>query len=330
MTVSRAFRGKVDISDATRERIRQAAARLGYRPNHVARSLAEARTRTLGLVINPNLWVGDVVGGAEAAARELGYGLIYTTTPLAAVLEREGIETLRDRRVDGLLITSGSDMREHDHLIALHREGVPVVSINRYCEDVGFCRIFFDYRGSTRAVVRRLLAAGHRRVLFLGGAPDHPQQSVRERIEGYREGLREAGAWDADAEAFGGMQPEDGERLVETALRRSPAGTAMLMINDQAAAGALRALRRLGRRVPEDVAVVSLHDTRIAQCTDPPLTSIRHRTEEAGQIGCRLLMEQIQRPEAEARTLVLPSMLVVRRSCGLGSAAATEAIQPLD
>ena len=142
-------------------------------------------------------------------------------------------------------------------------DGVPVVTINRYCEDVRLCRIFFDYRGSTRAVVRRLLAAGHRRVLFLGGAPDHPQQSVRERIEGYREGLREAGAWDADAEAFGGMQPEDGERLVETALRRSPAGTAMLMINDQAAAGALRALRRRGRRVTEDVAVVSLHDSRM-------------------------------------------------------------------
>jgi LacI family transcriptional regulator len=330
MTVSRAFRSKVDISAATRERIRQAAERLGYRPNHVARSLAEARTRTLGLVINPNLWFGDVLVGAEATARELGYSFIYTTTPLAPVLEREGIETLRDRRVDGLLITSGSDMREHEHLVALHRDGLRIVTINRYCEDVGFCRIFFDYRGSTRTVVRRLLADGHRHVSFIGGAADHPQQSVRERVEGYREALREAGAWDADAEAFGGMQPEDGERLAATALQRCPAATAMVVVNDQAAAGALRTLRHLGRRVPEDVSVVSLHDTRIAPCTDPPLTSVRHGTDEAGQMGCRLLIEQIEQPPAEARTLVLPSRLVVRRSCSLGSAAEAEAMQPLD
>jgi LacI family transcriptional regulator len=161
MTVSRVFRGEErHVGEATRERIRQVAEQLGYRPNHVARSLAQARTRTLGLVVLPNLWFGDVLAGAEATAREQGYSFIYATpAPCRLEVERAGIETLRDRRVDGLLITSGSDMHEHDHIIRAHRDGVPVVTINRYCDDVGFCRILFDYRGSTRAVVRRLLAA---------------------------------------------------------------------------------------------------------------------------------------------------------------------------
>src|SRR5690349_19491865 len=219
MTVSRAFRGKTDISDETRQRVREAAERLSYRPNHVARSLAQARTRTLGLVINPNLWFGDVLVGAETAARELGYSFLYTTTPVRAGSERQSIEALRDRRVDGLLIVSGSDVREHDYLIAMHQDGVRIVTVNRYCEDIGFSRIVFDYRGATRAVTRRLLAAGHRKIAFVGGAADHPQQTVRERVEGYREALREAGAWDARAEAFGGMWPEDGEQSAETVLQ---------------------------------------------------------------------------------------------------------------
>src|SRR5262249_42797264 len=151
-------------------------------------------------------------------------------------------------------------------------------------------------------------------IAFVGGAADHPQQTVRERVEGYREALREAGAWDARAEAFGGMRPEDGERLAETVLQHAPAATDMLVINDPGAAGALRTRRRGGRRVPEDVVVVSLEDTRIAICTDPPLTSIRHGKEEAGDMGCRLLIEQIEQPEAKARTVVLPSVLMVRRS----------------
>jgi LacI family transcriptional regulator len=329
MTVSRAFSGDGPIAAVTRQRVFETARRLGYRPNQVARSLAQARTRTVGLVMYSDHWFADAGFSAEAVAQSQGYNLIQITPGGDAATERERVEVLRARRVDGLLILSSSDRRDHDYLRELHEAGVPIVTINRYCGEMGFWRLFFDYRGAVRAAARRLLAAGHRTVLFIGGAPDHPQETVRERLAGYREALREAGAWNAAAEAFGGTRTRDGEALTEAALRACPEATAMLVINDYTAAGALRALRRLNRRVPVEMAVVSLHDTQVAPCTDPALSAIRYPFRDAGRTGCQLLIGQIERRERTAGTLWLPASLVVRRSCGSGRGWDSEEVVPL-
>jgi LacI family transcriptional regulator len=317
VTVSRAFDGKSPVAEPTKRRILEVAARLGYRPNDLARGLAQSRTWTLGLVMNTGLWFYDVPDGIEESAVERGYSLIHTRPRRESAVEWERIETLRRRRVDGLLLLSASDTREHNHLRVLHQEGVPIVTINRYCPDWGFTRIFFDYRHATRAVAQRLLAAGHRRIAFVGGSPDHPQHAVREQIAGYREALRAAGAWASAAELFGGDHSYDGEALANELLYRCPETTAVLGVNDFTAAGLLRGFRRLGRRVPEDVAVIGCDDTQIVHCTDPPLSSIRHRTFEAGQLGCRMLLDRIEDTATLPRTVMLRSWLVTRRSCGL-------------
>jgi LacI family transcriptional regulator len=330
MTVSRVFSGQSVVATRTRERVIEAAQQLGYRPNQVARSLAQARTRTLGLLMLSNLWFKDTLIGAEEIAQRSGYGFVHTSARFEAADEQERIEMLRQRQVDGLLLLSSSDTHHHEHLRALHQGGVPLVTINRYCEEMGFWRLFFDFRGATRAAARRLLAAGHRRILFLGGSPDHPQGSVRERIAGYREALREAGLWTPEAEVFGGERPRDGEELMARALQTCPEATAMLTITDFTAAGALRALRRAGRRVPEEMAVISLHDTDVGLCTDPPLTAIKHPTYQAGCEGCRLLIAQIEQPNRPTGTLVLPASLVVRQSYRVADSDADEEIYALE
>src|SRR6476660_4784886 len=148
MTVARVFGGKGPVAEGTRARVLAAATRLGYRHNELARSLVESRTRTLGLVMKTGLWFQDVPDGVEETAQELGYSLISTRPRRESAAERERIETLLRRRVDGLLILSSSDTHEHDHLYALHQDGVPIVTINRYCPEIGFTRLFFDYRGA--------------------------------------------------------------------------------------------------------------------------------------------------------------------------------------
>jgi LacI family transcriptional regulator len=324
MTVSRAFGGKSGVAEATQTRIREVAQRLGYRPNRVAQGLATKRTRTLGLVVSSDRSLSAVLRGAEATAREHGYSILTTLPGRRVGVERERVELLLERRVDGLLLVSTSDMEQHEHVRGLWREGIPLVTINRYCEEMGFWRLFFDYGGAARAVTRKLLAAGHRRIAFVGGAPDYHERSVRERIAGYREALRDASAWTPDAEVFGGVLPENGAALTETLLRQCPGVTAILAVKDRTAAGVLRALRRLQRRVPDDVAVIGFDDTETATCTDPPLSSVRSAHDEAGRTGCRLLIEQMEQPDREGGTLLLPSSLVVRESCGLGSGHAAE------
>ncbi|HZP84498.1 MAG TPA: substrate-binding domain-containing protein, partial [Chthonomonadaceae bacterium] len=253
-----------------------------------------------------------------------------TAAHYGAEIEQRRIETLRERQVDGLLMLSPSDIHDHDHLRALHQSGMPLVTINRYCEEMGFWRIFFAFRSATYAVTRRLIAAGHRQIVLVGGTPEHPQMSVRERVAGYRQAMQEAGLWTEVAEVCGGMLPHDGEVLAGEVLRQWPQATALLAINDLLASGMLRALRRAGLRFPDDMAVVSLHDTMIGECTDPPLTAIEHSAREAGREGCRLLIEQIEEPDRPTGTLVLPASLVVRQSCGFGSVSAAEERIPLE
>lgn len=330
MTVSRVFAGHRGVGAATRQRVLAAAQRLGYRPNTVARSLARARTHTLGIVMSRHAPFADALVGAEDEAVDRGYSFLYTTPNLDPTTEQRHIEVLLERRVDGLLIMASSAAHTHDHLLALHSNGVPLVTINRYCEEMGFWRLFYDYRGAARGVVRRWLAQGRRSVAFLGGSPDHAQYAVKERIEGYREALREAGLWLPELECFGGTSPHDGDVLVEALLERCPHVAAILVVNDSVAAGALRTLARLGRRVPEDVAVVGFDNTMVGPCTAPPLSSVRHASYEAGRMGCRLLIEQIERNKQEAGTLYLPSALMVRHSCGLSAGMDEEGVLPLE
>jgi LacI family transcriptional regulator len=310
MTVSRVFTGKGYTAAATRERILRVARQLGYRPNHVARSLVQSQTRTLGLLFNVGWYCGEVVVGAHEVAREHGYGFIHAVLGRTIGDEEEQLETLRKRRVDGVLLMSPSDVLDNSHLRALRDDGVPLVTINRHWDDPTSWRIFLDHRGAERAVVRRLLAAGHRRVVFVGGSPGHVTRDVRERIEGYREALREVDAWSPVAEAFGNCGARDGETLVPPLLERCPDVTAIVAINDLVASGALRALRRLGRRVPEDVSVVGFDDTLVVHATDPPLTSVRQALRPAGRIGCQWLLDQIENPDEAPRELLLPASLV--------------------
>src|SRR5262249_51301748 len=132
MTASRVFAEKSPVAAKTRERVLDAAQRLGYRPNHLARSLRQSQTRTLGLLINAGWWYVDVMGGAQDVAREQGYSIVHALLGRTAADEQEQIETLRRRRVDGMLLMSGSNMVDHAHLRALRMDGVPLVTINRY------------------------------------------------------------------------------------------------------------------------------------------------------------------------------------------------------
>jgi LacI family transcriptional regulator len=276
-----------------------------------------------------DLWFTDTVIGLGEAASRLGYSVIYAWAGRDHAAERAHIETLLERRVDGLVLVSTSETRPQKHLADLHRDGVRLVTVNRYGAEGGFRRIFFDWRGGTNALTRKVMRHGHRRIAFVGGTPDHPKAAVREQIAGYRAALQEAGTWIPEAEAFGGGDAEAGEALTEALFARCPAVTALVTVNDHTAAGALRALRRLGRHVPDDVAVIGCDDLYIARCKDPPLTSVRHQALQAGELACRLLVSEIDGTPEPQLTYLLPSSLVIRGSCGLPHHSADGSIQLL-
>ncbi|HSL75881.1 MAG TPA: LacI family DNA-binding transcriptional regulator [Candidatus Limnocylindrales bacterium] len=311
-TVSRVLSGLGRASAATQARVLQAARELDYRPSEVARSLKRRSTQTLGLIITDieNPYFPQLVRSVEDAARAAGYSVLLCNAADDPDREASYLELLADRRVDGLVIAASSlGARHGDWLTA---PPIPVVLVNTAAPDADLPTIMSDNEGGGRMVAEHLVGLGHQRFGYLMPPPRNVDAPAR--LAGVRRALRDA---DMDAN---GLEIARGEALVwggEVAanelLDRAPETTAFVAYNDLMAIGALRALRRRGRRVPADASVVGFDDVALAAYVDPPLTTISQRTEEMGRWAVeRLIGEDGVGPSS----VQLPVDLQVRGSSG--------------
>ncbi|MDP3176866.1 MAG: LacI family DNA-binding transcriptional regulator, partial [Spirochaetaceae bacterium] len=190
-TVSRVLNGEGSVSPPTAELVRAAVAALGYRPNHVARSLKTRATRTIG-VVAPELASDFFMALAESMDRELsehGYGLIVCSSRESARLEGERLEMLSERLVDGAIVIPATG--EGGHLRAALERGLPLVLVDRLVEGVDADAVLVDNEGGAYAATTALAGAGHRRIGFIGGGSI--VSVARERFAGWERAMRDAG-----------------------------------------------------------------------------------------------------------------------------------------
>jgi len=263
-TVSRALRGLPNVNAATRQRVREAADRLGYVASPSAASLASGRTRAIGLIspLVRRWFFANVIEGAERTLRASGFDVLLYTFEAGRPGERRRLdpEVLR-RRVDGILVV-GLPL-SGDEMDALRALGQPLVCIG--WGGFGQVTVRLDDRGTARAATRHLLALGHRRIAHITGAPDDvaPWSPPVERAAGWREAMLAAGLEPSeDLEAHGHFDLEGGKVATRELLERAPDVTAIFAASDEMAMGAVLALREAGRRVPQDVSVIGVdgHD----------------------------------------------------------------------
>jgi len=326
-TVSRAMRGGSGVDPETRRRVEEAARSLRYRPSSVARSLRMRTTRTIGLIVSDieNPYFPLVVRAVEDAARERHYAVILADSRRDVEREIQSLETLAEHQVDGLLLASSALTDRHRAWIA--DRPCPVVFVNSSLGVPGVPAVLSDNEAGGRLAAEHVLRLGHRRVAYIAARPSH-DVAVEERLAGVRAALRDGGH---DAESLrvvtgdGGV--EAGERVTARLLARSPGISALLCYNDLTAVGALRGLRSLGLRVPQDVSVVGFDDIELAPYVDPALTTIRQDTEDMGRWAVRTLEAVIDSaPDAEGRGAMkrplerrIPVELVVRASTARAS-----------
>ncbi|MEU3748937.1 MULTISPECIES: LacI family DNA-binding transcriptional regulator [Streptomyces] len=318
-TVSRVINGSPKVSEQAKAAVEQAVAELGYVPNRAARALAGSRTDAVALVIpetEARLFAEpyflDIIRGVSAELAEADKQLLLTL--IRSDQERQRFEQyLAAQRVDGVLLVSvhGDDPLP-DQVRAL---GLPAVLNGRRREDERVSFVDSDNTGAGRTAVAHLAARGRRSVATITGPLD--MYVARCRLDGYREGLAEAGlAPDEGLVANGDFTEEGGRRAMRELLDRRPGLDAVFAASDVMAAGARGVLREAGRRVPEDVALVGVDDSAVARHMDPPLTSVRQPIEEMGRTMARLLLQEIaapSEPDAQPRRM-LPIELVVRAS----------------
>lgn len=313
MTVSRALRGAKGVSKETIARVRDYAQQVNYRPNLVARSLVAKRTNAFGIIV-PNLrhsfWL-DMVRGVEQVARKAGYHVLLSHSNDDPELESEEIGTLVSRRVDALLVASTDPDANAELMRDVTDGGVPVILFDRYGEHFTTPGVYADDYGGAVQATRHLVALGYRRIAHLTG--DLCYSPAQNRAAGYRHVMAEAGLEPRIVEGhFGEANGYCGMlNLLDTCDVE-----AVFVSHDPSAIGALRAALDRGLRVPEDIALVGFADMECAGHVAVPLTTVAQPKEELGEsLGSLALGLLSGEADASAR-IVLPTRLVVRRSCG--------------
>ena len=287
-------------------------------PNRAARSLVTRRADSVALVVSePHArffsepFFAGMVRGVSAALAETGVQLLLLIAqdlPDRGWLERYVV----GGHVDGVLLAS---LHGDDPLPGtLERAGVPAVLIGRPVDQAApGSYVDADNRGGAGKAVGHLARRGRRRIATITGSLD--MGVGQDRLEGYRDGLAAAGlAGAGDLVETGDFTEEGGAAAMGRLLERpGDPVDAVFAASDLMAAGALRALRAAGRRVPEDVAVVGFEDSAVARYAQPPLTTVRQPIEEMGRQATRLLLAQVS-GEAGGMHLILDTELVVRAS----------------
>ena len=310
--VSRVFTPGASASKSTAEKVRRAAAELGYRPNVLARSLITGRSRIIGLVVAylENYFYPEVIERLSVALQEQGYHvLVFMASPTVGDVESV-LQEILDYQVDGIVLASvsmSSSLAEQCQAF-----DIPVVLFNRDQDDPRLSSVTTDNRAGGRELARLLTSLGHRRIAYIAGFEGATTQ--RDRELGFREGLAEAGQ-ELVARGVGnfvyGLAQDAARRMFD----RTTPPDAVFVCNDHMAFAVMDVLRyELGLSIPGDVSVVGFDDVPPAAWPAYALTTFRQRVNRMVAETVTTLIERIEAKSMEARRVQIDGMLIVRKS----------------
>lgn len=315
-TVSRALSRPDKVLPATRARIEQAAAALGYVPNAVARNLKTQRSGKI-LVTVPDIanpFFAQILQGAEEAAQAAGYAVLLGDTQHLPDREERYAQMLRRNEADGLIVLGHRLPPTAREIVQQLGDAAPVVNGCEFDPAVGIPSVHIDNAAAARAVMEHLYGLGHERIAVVGGPPDNPLH--QQRLEGVRGAAKSQKRLRSLSVAPGDFSLESGHAATLALLDGAYTPTAIFCFSDQMALGAIAACRERGIRVPEDVSIVGFDDLASSRYLTPPLTTVRQPMREIGARAVHLLLALIDRVDVPLQQ-TLEFDLMVRGSTGL-------------
>ncbi len=311
-TVSRVLNGKASVNKVLKERVEKAVKELNYRPNSVARSLANNRTDSVGVLV-PELnapFFGDLMQAVESTLRAADKHVIISVGRNCLETEKDAVEFLISRNCDALIMHA--EALSDEYLLELNQSKLPVALVNRQVEGLPEACTSLDNEKGGYLATRHLLELGHKDIAYISGPTDKCDASLR--LEGHRRALSEAGLPINPQLIFNGdYSEEDGKIGLLELMARDVPFTALVCANDWMASGAISCARDLGMSLPHDLSVVGFDDVVFAHHVFPRLTTVSNPIAEMAEMSAKYILNKVYGQANNVQLYFEPS-LVVRES----------------
>jgi LacI family transcriptional regulator, galactose operon repressor len=308
----------ISISSETRQKVRDAANKLGYIPNATAQALATRRAKAIGLVmtrsphhIASDTFLPQILGGLLDIIKQHKFRLLIESVD-EEHQDQVYLELARAKRIDGMILLTP---RIDDAALRRLDEIDTFTVVMGKLVDSNLCSVDVDNQLAARKATQYLIDIGHTRIACIANAPAS-FSSAYERVLGYKDALLAAGIIpEDDMIRYADFDPQSGFDSMQSLLASGKEMTAVFVASDNVAMGAKSALREAGLRIPDDISIMGFDDIPWAQYSDPPLTTIRLPAQKLASEACLLLLDLMKGSEPEVQNLVFDTELVVRKSC---------------
>ena len=291
-TISSYFNGG-NVREKNRIKIEEAIEELHYEVNEVARGLKTNATRTIGVVIPElnNTFCAEIITGMEDVLRSHGYATIVCDCRTDKKLEREAVEFLTRRRVDGIINMPVDE--EGNHLKRFQKTGKPIILIDRKIQGINCDSVLVDNKKAAEDAVRYFIERGHRNIGIIGG----PEEvfTAQERMAGYYKALESAGIpvresliWHGDYTIQGGV------RGLEELVQNNPEMTAVFVTNYEMTMGAMIGVNELGIRIPEQLSMIGFDNLQFARACNPKLTIVAQPTDGIAREVAKVMLNHLE------------------------------------
>ena len=308
----------INISPKTRQKVRDAAEKLGYVPNATAQALATRRAKAIGLVmtrsphhIASDTFLPQILGGLLDVVKQHKLRLLIESVE-AEHQDRVYLELGRAKHIDGMILLTPriNDSSYNDFEVV----DVPAVLMGKISNS-NIHSVDVDNRLAAKKATQYLLELGHTKIACISNAPPS-YSSAPDRVLGYKDALVAAGITpDEDLIRYADFDPQSGFDCMQSLLATGKKFTAVFVASDNVAMGAKSALREASLHVPDDISIIGFDDIPWAKYSDPPLTTIRLPAQKLASEACLMLLNLMQGSEPVEQHMVLETELIVRKSC---------------
>jgi len=319
-TVSRALQDSYKISEPIKKKVQDYAREKNYRPNLVAQSLRNNKSRSIGISIPsiPNSFFAEVINGIESVAHDRNYHVSITQSLESYEREQENIEHLVWRSVDGLLISVSTETDNIEHLKKVHDRNIPIVFFDRVTDAINTHKVLADNAEGTYKATRHLIENGYKRIAHITSPPNI--SITKERLEGYYRALNEFNLQpDNDYIKYcyhGGMNMNEVETVLEELLNLKNTPDAVIAASDRITIAVMALLQKRNIHIPDDIAVLGFTNFSSPEIFNPSLTTVKQPAFEMGKTATELLIELIEskRPVTKFEKKTLPTEMTIRDS----------------